>query len=486
MRFLPKLINQLNRHRTFVSILLIGIILRSIRFFDIAKFSHDNARDIYLLYRMYEFKEIIYRGPEFSIIWGFVSPIYYYILLLFAYFSNFHPLTAPVLTMIINIVTIIAIYISAKEMFSKNIAIIASAIYSFSFYVILGGANGLNPNFSALFSVLLILALFKISKGHEKFLILASLCVSMLLSFHPSGAFVVLPTIIILYIYRNIFKYKTILIALVVMLFFLVMPYAIQEKKFNGYTSKKIFDYVLSGKSEDDTNKDRISYPYVLSKNISLLLFDLDEKDPIFASFIFIIYLCYEILRYKKIDKNRQVLILFLFIYVLTFGLTLKFDKSQTLDWWFQTTFIPLIVIYIAVLIDQYIHNKRLIIALLLSIFTVNLVSLITYVPEVDSYSTVKSLTTLFKSTTESSYDIYGTDPRPFLYMAWYTEKDVKKREKYYLELNWPEKKENNEAFYITYKSFLTPERIAEIKFKQNVNKITELSSSTKIYWFHN
>jgi predicted membrane-bound mannosyltransferase len=101
--------------KALLIIVIFAVVLRLVKFGQIATFGFDSSRDLILTYKMLNYGEIIYRGPVFSVIWGFVSPIYYYLLFPFHVLFNFNPNTSSFVGAIFGLLTVVIAFYAAKK-----------------------------------------------------------------------------------------------------------------------------------------------------------------------------------------------------------------------------------------------------------------------------------------------------------------------------------------------------------------------------------
>ena len=306
-----------------LGVVLLAIVLRFARFEDLATFGHDNSRDSIVSFKMFSYGEYIYVGPVFSVIWGYMSPIYYYMLYPFYLIFNFSPISAQVASMIANILALaVVIYVSYK-FYGKAAAFISAVLFGFSVYIIIQGGEGLNPNLMLPFSILAFYVYVEWLKvGRSKFLYLFSFALSFVTALHPAGFFILIPFAILYFFYRPKFHIKSLAISSIIYGILGVLPYLIQEKKLAWWTIKQLVNYLKSQDGEEVGFLTSVSnYFIAVLKNISLTLFNNTNQIEMIISSLILGFILYEAIVFIKQKNNSTVLAFTLSIYLLVFGL---------------------------------------------------------------------------------------------------------------------------------------------------------------------
>ena len=472
--------------------LFLALFARYINIYNIASWSHDNSRDVVLIYKLFTYHEIIWRGPVFSVIWGFLSPLYYYILAPFYWAFSYQPLVPGSLSLFVNFLTLLLLFYVVNKVYNFKTSLIASLIYAFSFVIIKEGAYGLNPNFVPPFTILFFYSLYKTQLIKDsRYLVLLAFCSSMLISFHPGGVFL-LPSLPVLYlIFKPKFKVKEVLLSIFVFFAFGIAPYALIEKKFDLWNIRQLVKYVKFGSAEAPKNIGHIqsflNFLFIYLKNISLVIFSSVSSVALFSTFLIIIFLIYQIYKNKdRVQKIDKALFIMILVYMLLFGVLITFDASQGLTWWFHTSLIPLTLILFA-RVFSLLNNKILLTSFIVFICC-NLYASVTYIPPLDTYLVSKmSVKKVVDDSNGQDFDIYGSDERPINYMVWYFEKDPTLKAKYYTWIKWDKNKNSKLVYYLeSYDSSLKFETskggIKEKHQLYNESYVGSVGKSVKIY----
>lgn len=473
-------------------VIFLAIVFRFIRFTDFATFGHDNSRDNIVAFKMFEYGEYIYVGPVFSVIWGYMSPIYYYLLYPFFLLFKFSPLSAPIASMVANIVALLLLVYVALKYYGKAAAFIVAVLFGFSVYIIKQGGEGLNPSLMVPFSVLGIYSYIewlKSSKG--KFLYWFAFALSFITALHPAGFFLLLPFIILYFIYKPKFDIKSWFFASSIYGVLGILPYLIQEKKLAWWTIKQFIEYF---KSEDKEGasflQSQLNYWFAVCKNISLALFNDVNNIGILIAVLILGFLLYGAIRFFKDKNNSTVLAFILLIYLMAFGLAVNFPQPEPHTKWFAAVFIPIVVLYITSLLTRlyrtnYWYGTLLI---LVGVLLLNVRLQFTLNREADSFSYMKEVSEVIRADSQGEpIDIYGLNPEPIYYMMWHYEQNPEAKDMYFSWIKWAREKDNDIVYFVQDKYALDHNTIEKIKDKHGTETYEEIYTSetgNKIYLF--
>lgn len=142
-------------------ILLLGAYLRLYRIPEYMTFLGDEGRDMLVIKRMIVDHKFTLLGPTASVGGFFLGPIYYYFMLPFVWISGMNPAGAAFMVAIFGVATIYLLYLLGRDMFDRQVGLIAAALYAVSPVVIAYSRSSWNPNLVPFFAVLLIYLLWK-------------------------------------------------------------------------------------------------------------------------------------------------------------------------------------------------------------------------------------------------------------------------------------------------------------------------------------
>lgn len=461
------------------AILFIGIFLRyyNIEFFG--TFGHDNSRDLIITYKMFKYHEWQFRGPVFSIVWAHLSPIYYYLIFPFYYAANFHPLAPAIFSSFLNIIALFLVWWCTREMFGKRPALIAALIYAVSFLIIKEGALGLNPCFMPMFAILFLYGVFKKHKGDMKGSLVVAVSLAMMVSFHPSGFFV-LPVVIALIFYLKLeFSRKELLYSILIFIFVAVLPYLYQQKKFNWWDLQKFMEYVNAPKAEGvGFFQYMANFFQIFELNFSRTLFYSEAfLFPAISAILIILIFIYAFSNWRK-PGFINIIALIITLYSIIFGFVMKFDVIGTHAAWFQSVLIPWTIIFMAGLLNRLVYGRKqvVLVSLLVLIVSQNLYHYFIYTPEDDKFYAQKLFVDKIRDDSQgANLDFYGEDTEPFFYMLWYYETNPETKEMYYTWVKWAKKYDSNLAYYIDTKGPLSEDFKKAIYEQNGVSEVEEI-----------
>lgn len=118
-------------------VILAGVILRVYRFDQLFYYGHDHDLAGWIIKDILFGKHIRLVGQETSNAGVFIGPLYYYLLTPFYLLTNLDPIGGIVLSTLIGVATIYSVYFVLGKIFTNQIGIIGSIIYTFSFSTVM-------------------------------------------------------------------------------------------------------------------------------------------------------------------------------------------------------------------------------------------------------------------------------------------------------------------------------------------------------------
>ena len=149
-------------------ILVIGLFMRVFNARELFYYSHDNDLAGWFVRDVVVNKHLRLIGQETSTQGIFIGPIYYYLLIPFYLMFNMDPFGGVVLITILGMLSILSIYFVFKEIFDTKVGLIASFIYSISFYTVFNDREVVPTMPVIAWSVWFLYAVNKILKGDQK------------------------------------------------------------------------------------------------------------------------------------------------------------------------------------------------------------------------------------------------------------------------------------------------------------------------------
>ncbi len=162
------------------AIILGAAALRFYRLSELTFFLGDQARDIARVQRMIERLMPAVLGSGASVGTYSRGPAYYYLILIPVWVSGGHPVSPAVLGAVVDLGTIVLLFVVGRMLFSAWVGLAAAALWSCAPLTVLFARWAWNPNLLPFFVLLIVLALGKIARGDTRYLLLAvpSWCVA--------------------------------------------------------------------------------------------------------------------------------------------------------------------------------------------------------------------------------------------------------------------------------------------------------------------
>ncbi len=121
-----------------------------LRFWRLTSWQHltyDQSRDYLIIKKLLVDNKFTLVGPTVSIAPGFfLPPFYYYSLIPFIEFSNFHIVGPDIYTAILGAVSVLFFYFLAKDFFGVYPAIITTLAFAGNPYLVQASRHAWNPN----------------------------------------------------------------------------------------------------------------------------------------------------------------------------------------------------------------------------------------------------------------------------------------------------------------------------------------------------
>lgn len=150
-------------------IILFGAYLRLNNFNDLLRFNADQVRDAQIIDAMHSGEEFPLYGPKAGGTKFKLGPAFYYLQYLSGTIFGFTPGGIALFIPILSVISIYLFYLLFKKMFSVNIALGLTFLYSISFYAIKYSHFAWNPNAIPFFLLAFFLIIIKILQQKHKY-----------------------------------------------------------------------------------------------------------------------------------------------------------------------------------------------------------------------------------------------------------------------------------------------------------------------------
>lgn len=305
----------------------------------------------------------------------FHGPIYYYLSAIPFLLSQGNPLFVSIFYITISSLTVFLVYNLAKELFNKNIGLLAGVLFTFSFGAIIYSRWLSNPPLSILFAGFYFLFIYRFLKGHSLSLIFASISFCLLgqaefLNFLFYGAI----TFLIVIIFRKEFvkqKISILIISLIILIIGSIGNYLLFDLRHDFLISNSLVK-LMNGKSGY-----YLPYSTAIISNIS-------GFNEVFASFVspfnpklsvlISILGIFLLFKYMKKYSKGVVLLLLWFIvpivilivfkhaflehFLVSSGLSIIILSAFVLDWMIRKTkIVGILLLFLIVGLNLYAWN---------------------------------------------------------------------------------------------------------------------------------
>lgn len=339
----------LHKNSPLIFILLIALVLRIYKIDQAFPFDYDQQVPAEAAYEFFVNHKITLIGQELSFKGFFLGPLHNWIQFIPYGICSLKPDCVPYFYILIGILAIIVLYLVVKKIFDDKTAIIACAIYAISFSAI-SFERGVNSNyFLFLSSIGLLFCLYKYFLGENKYLILGAFIAGIAtVNFNPVFIFSTAAFLITAFL-RTKRRLSIFCIATVAFLANYT-PLII----FNFRHQNILWNNLLNFISQNTATTDYFSKFIFLIKNVSIPFYSyyLFQTGGLVFSVISLIIIAFGI--YLAV-RSKNILYLFLPIWISVVILGFVFYKGWVSDYYFQQTLLPIIMLVSLVLRKNFV-----------------------------------------------------------------------------------------------------------------------------------
>jgi len=256
----------------------------------------------------------------------FIGPIFYYLLVPFYWTFGMSPIGGVFLVLIIGIFVIWSFYFVFLKLFDKKTGLVASLIYSLSFYTIFNDREVVPTMPVILWSVWFLWALYLVLKGKQK-MAYVLLGILLALTWHLNVALVLLVPLILL---ASILSKKKLDLhsALLGLTTFTVfsLPFFLFEIRHGFVQIRSVIAAFTTNQNDVVSGMEKVTRTFLLfSKDLHNLLWGNYGSWP-YGFDLFVFGVIFGVVIYKKIIPRKLALIFlsWIFVYILFFSLYSK------------------------------------------------------------------------------------------------------------------------------------------------------------------
>ena len=375
MKEFKKIFAKVLKNKFIIFLLIVFVIELFLRFYDIPSknpFGYDQvdnawaAKDLIVNHK-YPLVGMVAKANSGI----YIGPSYYYIVSVFYFLTNLHPIASGLIAGLTSIFSFWTIYFVAQKLFNKEVALLAVIINTFNMYNIISDRVQWPVNFIAPISLLIFYLLYKIISGDARKIILLAIVVGFAFHIHVTAIFYLV--IILLstpFFSRSLEMVKYGLISIPLFLVWLIPNY-IYASQNNFYGSNLNF-YI--GNYYHGFHATR----FIQIMNDAFLQFDfyvIFEKLKIIKLFLVPLFI-FAYLK-KKLDFKKLKLVYLIVLWYLVPWILLAMFSGEISDYYYAINrYIGLIIIsYLIYKVWEYgsFAHKGLVVVLLFAYCTYNL-----------------------------------------------------------------------------------------------------------------
>lgn len=363
---------------TIIIILIVAAILRFWRLEALTTFGGDQGYDFLVVKRMLVDGKWTLLGPKlgpYSSIGNiYLGSAYYYLIAPSLLIFNFDPIGPSILMVFLSIATIIIIYQISLKFFSRNVAILASALYAFNAALIEQSRVALNPFPIPFFASVSLLASLKIITGKKQSVIwpaVLGFALGILFQLHYLTAALTFAVVLAFIFFKRLkqIAYLTVTFSIA------ISGQILFELRHQFFITNQILRRIFHG--QDLSSPELLRYQIIDSLQILSKTF-LTTNHIIFSSILTVGILLFI---YKARTKEHRK-VLSLMILTIIFAIFFASMYSASVQLHYFAAIYPSVVLLISIAILQILgifknfFVKTLLIIFLAQLFTINFLNL--------------------------------------------------------------------------------------------------------------
>src|SRR3989344_2551262 len=196
-----KLLEEIKNHKFiyfFLFIILAGAtFVRIYNTKDILGFYYDQGRDALVIWNFIHKGDLFLVGPTTGIEGILRGPWYYWLILPAYFLGGGNPVWPANFLALTTVLAIIILYGVAKDIFGRPTGLIAAAIASFSYYLLVASRWLSNPTPMLLISMLLVLSMLMVAKGKKFAWIFIAILLGLSMQFGSATEAFYIPAVLI-------------------------------------------------------------------------------------------------------------------------------------------------------------------------------------------------------------------------------------------------------------------------------------------------
>ncbi len=222
-------------------IIILGTILRAANLEKAAALNYDQEVAAFWLKNLLVDHKFSLIGQEISVGGVYIAPFFYYLMAPFYAVFNLNPLAGNVFVTLVSILSIIAIYILGKQVFSTSVGLISSFLYAIHPGIIAYDKTVAPSNLIVLLSAALALVLTKKVRSLKDYVIIGML-LGLSFSVHPTA--VLLVAIAVIYVEK---KFLPVIFLIIFVFVSPLLIFDLRHDWLNIANTLKLFSFSQTG-----------------------------------------------------------------------------------------------------------------------------------------------------------------------------------------------------------------------------------------------
>ncbi|RJR23684.1 hypothetical protein C4578_03990 [Candidatus Microgenomates bacterium] len=236
----------------FLLFLILGAsaFFRLYRLGDLLGFWYDQGRDALVIWDLLNYGKFFLIGPVTGIDGIYLGPFYYYLIAPFYWLGKGNPVFPAAGIVFLTLGSIYLIFYLAKKIYNPQVGVLAAFLYGFSYSLVTFSRWLSNPTPLPFFTMVVLIGLFLFINGKKKALLWTAFIIGLCLQLEAASAVFFLPaTLAILFLEKEVFKDKRILILSFLAFFITLLPQILFDIRHEGVLRAAFNKFLVTEKS---------------------------------------------------------------------------------------------------------------------------------------------------------------------------------------------------------------------------------------------
>lgn len=230
-------------------VLSFSIFFRLYRLDKLLGFWYDQGRDALVIWDFLHYRKFFLIGPVTGIDGIYLGPFYYYLIAPFYWLGRGSPVFVAASLCWLTLGAIFLIYLLAKEIYNRPIALLAAFLYGFSCSLVIFSRWLANPNPLPFFTLIVLFLLYAFIKGKSKALIGAAFFIGLCLQLEAAAAVWFLPATLVILFWQRKKLNRTIAFFSFLAFFVTLLPQIVFDFRHQGVLRNAFRQFLIAEKS---------------------------------------------------------------------------------------------------------------------------------------------------------------------------------------------------------------------------------------------